>query len=134
MNESFIECNQLRFAFLNIQCLKSKRLDKLVTSELKLIFKNNDVICLTENWGSNEIDFSVEGFVHYELNRTEMTKSTIRKSRGVIIYVREKFTNDDTFVLKYNDTHIWDIYLILIMIYTFAYVILCLKTLAEIHL
>ena len=36
-----------------------------------------------------------------------MTKCTTRKSGGVIIYVREEYSNDDTFVLKYNDSHVW---------------------------
>ena len=97
----------IRFALLNIQGLQTKRLDKLISPELTNIFNNNDIICLTETWGSDVIDFSVNGFIHYNVNRNEMTKNTTRRSGGVIIYIREKFVKDDTFILNYNDSHIW---------------------------
>ena len=45
--------------------------------------------------------------MHYELNRSENKKSATRNSGGVIIYVRDIYTNDDIFILKSNDTHIW---------------------------
>ena len=40
----------MNFALLNIQCLISKRTNKLKLKELSHIFENNDLILLTETW------------------------------------------------------------------------------------
>ena len=85
--------SEIKFALLNIQGLKSKRINKLNTPELKLIFENNDIVCLTETGGTDDMDFTVNGFIHYHVNRTEFNKNTTRSSDGIIIYLRDIYAN-----------------------------------------
>jgi len=61
-------------ALLNINGLISKHNHKLLSTELQEIFKNNDIVCLTETWGSYELCFDVENFSYYELHRSEKPK------------------------------------------------------------
>ena len=66
---------------LNIQGLKLKRINKLECNDLRLAFDENDIICLTETWGSDDLDFTVSGFQHVVLNRKEKLKGSTRNSR-----------------------------------------------------
>ena len=114
MRESLISNNHnknlsesIRFAPFNIQGIITKRLNKLQTSELQSIFKNNDLVCLTESWGDSSQNFDYEGFTRYELHRYEKKLTCTRNSGGIIIYVKNELVSDDTLFHKCNDTHIW---------------------------
>ena len=85
----------------------TKRLNKLNTVELRRVFQNNDIICLTEVWGDPSQCFDVDGFTHYVLHRQENKISCTRNSGGIIIYIRNEFASDDILFKKVNDTHIW---------------------------
>ena len=59
----------LNFALLNIQCLISRRRNKLESQELKSIFQNNDLVLLTETWSDEYSDLSFAGFKTFYLSR-----------------------------------------------------------------
>ena len=62
---------QLNFAVLNIQCLISKRTNKLNLQELTTIFEANDLVMLTETWTDEYSDLSFAGFKVFWLSRLE---------------------------------------------------------------
>ena len=92
---------------LNVQGLITKRLNKLNTVELRCVFQNNGIICLTEVFRDLSQCFYVEGFTHYVIHRQENKISCTRNSGGIVIYIRNEFASDDILFKKVNDTHIW---------------------------
>ena len=54
---------------LNVQCLVSKFVNKLHSSETKAIFHSHDIIIFTETWTNAQSDMVVNGFAHYVLHR-----------------------------------------------------------------
>ena len=56
-------------AFLNIQCLISRRTNKLQSQELKNIFDKNDLVLLNETWTDEYSDVSFLGFKSFYLSR-----------------------------------------------------------------
>ena len=82
---------QFNFVLLNIQCLISKRTNKLNLEELKNIFDVNDLVMLTETWTNEYSDLSFEGFKVFWLSRLEKNRKSKRSSGGIAIYIRDKF-------------------------------------------
>ena len=73
----------LRLALLNVQGLRTRRIDKCQSDELKNIFSNNDLVLLTETWADEYSNLSINGYTHFQLNRSEYKrnfKTCIRRS------------------------------------------------------
>lgn len=60
-----------------------KNVNKLQSEELQNIFSKNDIILLTETWLGDEASVQVNGFKHYQLNRTLRKRNVKRDSGGV---------------------------------------------------
>ena len=73
-------------------------MNKLDSPELIQIFRNHDLILLTETWANELCDLQVEGFECFNLNRTENKQSCKRSSGGIAVYVRNDFVCKDTLV------------------------------------
>ena len=71
----------------NVQCLVSKFVNKLQSSEIKEIFHSHDIVIFTENWTNVQSDLVVNGFDHYVLHRVTKKKSSKGDSDGIIAYV-----------------------------------------------
>lgn len=93
----------MRCALLNIQGLITRRMNKLDSPELIQIFRNHDLILLTETWANELCDLQVEGFECFNLNRTENKQSCKRSSGGIAVYVRNDFVCKDTLVFTCHD-------------------------------
>ena len=91
----------------NVQGLVGKRFNKLQSPEFQNIFKNNDIILLTETWTNDLCDIAVNGFHYYVLNRTSKHRNAIRDSGGLIIYVSDKLAKEDTLLKTIDDSIIW---------------------------
>lgn len=93
----------------NVQGLRTRRINKFQSLELKNLFANNDIIFLTETWADEYSDLRVNGFNHFQLNRSEYKSNTKRASGGIIIYIREHLANSDSKLLihKENDDILW---------------------------
>ncbi|MCG8047976.1 MAG: hypothetical protein N0E48_20545 [Candidatus Thiodiazotropha endolucinida] len=63
-----------QFTLLNIQGLITKYTNKLLSHELQTIFEKNDFILLTEEWASEIVDLSADGFNLINLNREDKNK------------------------------------------------------------
>ena len=63
-----------------MQGLKTRRLNKFQLDDLKVIFSKNDFILFTETWADGYSDLIVNGFTHYQLNRSEYKSDTKRAS------------------------------------------------------
>ena len=81
----------INFVVLNIQCLISKRTNKLILQELRHILENNDLLLLTETWTDAYSDISFPGFKVFRLSRLEKNRNSKRSSGGIAIYARDKF-------------------------------------------
>lgn len=92
---------------LNVQGLVSKNVNKLLSDELKLLFKTNHVLLFTESWLGEEACVNVNGFQHFQLNRTLKKQGTKRESGGIIIYVRDELVTDTSLFLRDNDDILW---------------------------
>ena len=93
----------------NVQGLKTRRINKFQSQELKNIFSSNDIIMLTETWADQFTDLTVKGFSHFHINRSEYKANTKRASGGIVIYIREDMViSDKTFCThrEYDDA-IW---------------------------
>ena len=88
----------LRISLLNVQGLVTKRTNKLKSMEFQNIFKNNDLVLLTETWTNEFSDISVNNFESFVLNRIEKKAASKRNSGGIILYIREEFVTKDTLV------------------------------------
>ena len=49
----------------------SKYVNKLMSLEVKQIFKEHDIILFTETWSNKQTELEVQGFEHYALHRGE---------------------------------------------------------------
>ena len=78
----------------------TKRTNKLQSEELKSIFTSNDIVLLTETWTDNYSDTRVSGFETFELHREEVKNRSKRNSGGIIVYIREKYVNNEMLVSK----------------------------------
>lgn len=58
-----------------------KNVNKLQSEELQNIFSKNDIILLTETWLGDEASVQVNGFKHYQLNRT-LRKRNVKRDSG----------------------------------------------------
>ena len=92
----------LRCGLLNIQGLRTKRTNKLLSEELAAVFKNHDILLLTETWSNDYDDLSVNNFEHFALHRTENVHSSKRSSGG-LVYVRSELVSSDTLVFQSQD-------------------------------
>ena len=90
-------------ALLNVQGLVSRNINKLQSDELIQIFRNNHIVLLTESWLEDEANVQVNGFQHFQLNRTLKKRGTKRESGGIIAYVRDELVTDTTLYLKDSD-------------------------------
>ena len=71
----------VQIALLNIQCLISKYVNKLMSLDVKQIFKEHDIILFTETLSNKQAEHEVQGFEHYALHRVER-KNTARRDSG----------------------------------------------------
>ena len=83
--------------------MSTKRTNKLDSPEAQNIFKNNDVILLTESWTNDFSQLNVNNYEYFVLNRTENKKSSKRASGGIIVYIRNEYVSNETLVFKSND-------------------------------
>ncbi|MEW8548380.1 MAG: reverse transcriptase family protein, partial [Candidatus Thiodiazotropha sp.] len=97
----------MNFVLLNIQCLISKRTNKLKLKELTDIFYKNDLILLTETWTNEFSDISFPGFHVFYLSRTDRKQNSKRDSGGIAIYVRDKYYSSDMLVKQDSDDILW---------------------------
>lgn len=97
----------MNFVLLNIQCLISKRTNKLKLKELSHIFDNNDLILLTETWTNESSEISFPGFHVFYLSRTDRKQNSKRDSGGIAIYVRDKFYSSDMLIKQDSDDILW---------------------------
>lgn len=67
----------VKIALLNIQCLISKYVNKLMSQEVKQIFKEHDIILFTETWSNKQTELEVQGFEHYALHRGERKRALL---------------------------------------------------------
>ena len=95
-------------AFLNIQCLISRRTNKLQSQELKNIFDKNDLVLLNETWTDVYSDVSFLGFKSFKLSRKKQKKrNTKRNSGGIAIFVRDKYYKPDMLIKSDGDDILW---------------------------
>ncbi len=97
--------DQIRFALLNVQGLVTKRTNKLCSPDVINLFKTNDIVLFTETWTDEFSDLHVDGFEHCALHRLNKHPCAKRNSGGVIVYVRNAFVSNDTFVTCVGDSH-----------------------------
>ena len=92
-----------------MQGLKTRRIDKFQSDELKNIFSNNDLVLLTETWADEYSDLCINGYTHFQLNRSEYKRNTKRASGGVVIYVKNSlaFGSSDLMLHKDSDDILW---------------------------
>ena len=98
---------QFNFVLLNIQCLISKRTNKLNLEELKNIFDVNDLVMLTETWTNEYNDLSFEGFKVFWLSRLEKNRKSKRSSGGIAIYIRDTFYKHNMLYKEDSDDILW---------------------------
>ena len=92
-----------------MQGLKTRRIDKFQSDELKNIFSNNDLVLLTETWADEYSDLCINGYTHFQLNRSEYKRNTKRASGGVVSYVKKSlaFGISDLMLHKDSDDILW---------------------------
>ena len=78
----------LRYVHFNVQCLVSKRVNKLQSDYFKDLFENNDVLLFCETWSSELSELHVDGFEYDALHRTDKHKNSKRDSGGLVVYIR----------------------------------------------
>ena len=63
----------------------------------------------TESWGDKFTQFGVQGFIHYELKRTEYKPNSKRSSGGIVMYIKESSVKPNSNVLYNvdNDDIVW---------------------------
>ena len=98
---------QFNFVLLNIQCLISKRTNKLNLKELKNIFDVNDLVMRTETLTDEYSDLSFEGFKVFWLSRLEKHRKSKRSSGGIAIYIRDKFYKPNMLYKEDSDDILW---------------------------
>ena len=81
---------QLNFVLLNIQCLISKRTNKLNSQELRNTFASNDLVMLTETWTDDYSDLSFDGFKTFWLSRSDKNCNSKRNSGGIAILFEKR--------------------------------------------
>lgn len=116
----------MNFALLNIQCLISKRTNKLKLKELLHIFENNDLILLTETWTNESSEISFPGFHVFYLSRTDRKQNSKRDLGGIAIYVRDKFYSSNMLsktVMIFYGLNLMAVSLTYQTIYIYVYVI-----------
>ena len=85
----------------------SKNVNKLQSEVLLNLFKENDVVLLTETWLGDEACVQVNGYRPFQLNRTVKKHNAKRESGGLIAYIREELVTDDTLYMMDSDDIIW---------------------------
>ena len=98
---------QLNFVLLNIQCLISKRTNKLNSQELRNIFASNDLVMLNETWTDDYSDLSFDGFKTFWLSRSDKNCNSKRNSGGIAIYLRDEFCNAVSLYKQDGDDILW---------------------------
>lgn len=71
------------------------------------MFSKNDIVLLTETWLGEEASVQVNGFKHFQLNRTLRKRNAKRDSGGIIAYIRDELVTDTTLFMLDNDDLIW---------------------------
>lgn len=71
------------------------------------MFSKNDIVLLTETWLGEEASVQVNGFKHFQLNRTLRKRNAKRDSEGIIAYIRDELVTDTTLFMLDNDDLIW---------------------------
>jgi len=66
-----------------------------------------DFIFLTETWSSEEVDMSVDGFIHYSLHRTDLAVNAKRSSGGICCYIKNKYADKVKFIKSHSDDILW---------------------------
>ena len=74
----------LNFALLNIECLISRRTNKLESQEFITIFQNNDLVLLTETWSDEYSDLFFAGFICFYFSRKNRN---INSKRNQVVHV-----------------------------------------------
>ena len=74
----------VRFAFLNVEGLVTKRTNKLQSPDLLTLFQHNDIIMFNETWTSELSDIAVANFDHIALHRRRK-QSAKRDSGGLTV-------------------------------------------------
>ena len=77
----------IRIAFLNVEGLVTKKVNKLQCDEIKTLFQNNDIVMFNETWTSESSNLDVENFEHFALHRTQRKLNAKRDSGGIIVYL-----------------------------------------------
>ena len=95
------------YSLLNIQGLSTERVNKLKSKELHNIFKNSDIILLTETWTNEFSDLNFTGFQSYVLHRKLKKRNAKRESGGIAIFIREQYALSDTLVFQDEDDILW---------------------------
>ena len=85
----------------------SRNVNKLQSEELIQVFKNNDIVLLTESWLGDEAIVNVNGYQHFQLNRTLNKQGAKRNSGGIIAYIRNELVTDKTLFLQDCDDILW---------------------------
>ena len=97
----------IRFAFLNVEGLVTKKMNKLQCAEIKDLFQNNEIVLFNETWTSEMSNLDVENFEYFALHRTQRKINAKRDSGGIIIYVRSELYNSNMLVKTDCDDIIW---------------------------
>jgi hypothetical protein len=74
---------------LNCQGLLGLRYNKLDTDEMKLLFKEHEILLFIEKWLNDLYNYEVVVFLNFDVNR-KSKKVAKRDSGGVIVYISEK--------------------------------------------
>ncbi|MCG8044774.1 MAG: reverse transcriptase domain-containing protein, partial [Candidatus Thiodiazotropha endolucinida] len=85
----------------------SKNVNKLQSEELVRLFREKDIILFTESWLGEEANVQVNGFQHFQLNRTVKKRGAKRESGGIIAYIRDELVTDNTLFLRDCDDILW---------------------------
>ena len=97
----------IRIAFLNVEGLVTKKVNKLQCDEIKTLFLNNDIVMFNETWTSESSNLDVENFEHFAFHRTQRKLNAKRDSGGIIIYVKSELYNNNMLVKTDSDDIIW---------------------------
>ena len=97
----------IRFAFLNVEGIVTKMVNKLQHAEIKDLFQNNEIVLFNEIWTSEMTNLDLENFEYFALHRTQRKINANRDSGGIIIYVRSELYNSNMLVKTDCDDIIW---------------------------
>lgn len=78
-----------------------------MSSEVKQIFKDHDIILFTETWSNKQTELEVQGFEHYALHRSEKKSTAKRDSGGLVVYIADYLKNHVNFLKTDKDDILW---------------------------